>query len=514
LSYAQDIQQVSFHVPAKAGPDVAATNATWVLIVFSGTDTGSFRVDFPAPSRDVNTTLLGLLQPNDDRVFGKSESAVEDTVPTERQQNPFRAQASFSGAGSLYVHGAGLRLQVQDGVAYLAHQTTYCLDMPFPAQERAQREARYRDLCPEPGTAAIWRTGPMQVMLEAQAVDVVEWHHADLACRLGPCPDGGQRTISTVSTPALNITNRVLSYHQLQSHDASLSGTGQATRIVVGGAIFDLAVHGWMRLPLAQAAACAGCIVAENQTLYGEGNMELRGLHRDGDVLSAGMGGTLTAARVDEQGVSVGLEVAAGIGLAGLATLAALAFFRYLVPLFSRVAPELVSGKRVAILDFIKTHPGITTKDLREMMGMTDTTIRHHLLVLQAGGHIIERRQLRLSHYFENHGRYGEEWAVLALLRDDKIKTLHDWLLQQREVSTPTAVQHAKTAWGWTAGATYKRLRKLKKAGLVVSVPDTTSPSHASASRAVKVTPRSYPPINRRPAGRAQASTHQEPSIP
>jgi DNA-binding transcriptional ArsR family regulator len=299
---------------------------------------------------------------------------------------------------------------------------------------------------------------------------------------------------TTTATPAGNITNRVFGYHQLTTHDAYIHGEGKATAVVLGGTNFDLGIRGWMRLPLAQTAACAGCVVAENQTLYGEGDMELRGLHRDGDVLSAGMGGTLTAARVDEHGVSVGLEVAAGIGFAGLAALAGLAIFRYLVPLFSRLAPELVSGKRVAILDFIKTHPGITTKDLREMMELTDTTIRHHLLVLQAGGHIVERRQLRLSHYFENHGRYGEEWAVLALLRDDKIKTLHDWLLEQREVSTPTAVQHAKTAWGWTAGATYKRLRKLKKAGLIVSVPDTTSPSHASASRAVKVTPRSYPP--------------------
>jgi len=300
--------------------------------------------------RRTRTPPSSALQLRDSTVFGESARAAEAPTHATREQPPFQARPAFSGPGSLYLHGASIPPQGGRARADLVSQgASDCLDTPFTTPERSQAEARYRDLCPEAGAAAVLRAGGARCRSSCRP----RAGHRGVAPRPGRLRQRGvprRRAAHRLetSTPALNVTNRVLGYHTLASHDAKLQGAGRPHASSSAGPASTRRPRR-MRLPLASTQSCPDCVSAQNQTLFVRGDVGLAGLHQDaGGRLAAGMDGTLSAARLDEAAVSPALLFAAGAGAAGLVAVAAVGVFRVLALLFSR-APSLSSRRRTLL---------------------------------------------------------------------------------------------------------------------------------------------------------------------
>jgi predicted transcriptional regulator len=458
--------EVQFVTPAQAGPVVSALDATWALIVFGPHSAGAFDVSFPSPATDLNDTTLSLLTLQDPVIFGENSAPLrEQDVKQTSTQPPFDAHTLFGGVGSLYVHGH-IQLHAEGVSATLRHQTsTDCLDTPLGQREHNLNEARYRDLCPEPGVGVILRTrDSIQFSLAADSLDTVEWHNAHPDCPRQPCPDGGQRTEDNRNTPALNMTNRVLGYHQLTTSGASVNGTGAANLVIFGGVNFDFQPEGWLRLPLAVTDSCLQCVRADNQTLYITGKPQLVGLHMDGNHMAAGLNGTLASARIDETPINPLFLFAAGIGTTAAAAVVVVGLVWLFLFLFSRAHHAELTEKRRLVLEAVQAHPGAHLRELVRITGLHKNTLSYQLGVLRTGGHVIERRRGRTLCYFENHGRYGDEWEQIALLRDPIIRQLYDWLVGQ-PCSRPE-LRKSTSLWGWNRSTTYARLKRLQEAGL------------------------------------------------
>ncbi|MEA3143991.1 MAG: Helix-turn-helix domain [Thermoplasmata archaeon] len=477
---AQTVPGVEFRTPAQAGGSVSATNATWLLVVFEQTDGGRFTVDFHSPVQDHNFTVLNVGR------WHAPEAQAEPTqkqLETQQALSPFGAEARFPDApGSLYLEGKGIHVEVQGAHLDLNRKPSDdCLFVLATSHERVPYAARYNSLCP-PGQAAAVVAHPetdqtMAVRIHADALTVVEWHHAQIACHNGTCPDGGARIEKTAGTPQANITNGIYGFHHLTTTQARVEGDGHASRVYVGAEQLDVAIQGWLRLPLASSpGACAGCLTPADQTLQATGNLTLTGLHVASErTLVANLGGSPSSARFDEQIVNPAhlfassdiLTTSAAVVVGGLALWGLWAWF------FSRVETPndaLEHKLRRTILQAIQDHPGIHGRRLAELLNVPHPTIRHHLKFLHAHHLIVAKQQGRNKALFENHGRYASSnLKGIGALQDDHLRRLHGHLLEagERGIPRPLLVEHAKTAWGWHKTPTYDRLKRLQQAGLV-----------------------------------------------
>jgi predicted transcriptional regulator len=462
---------------------------------------GGFRVDLPSDSQDLNVTLVGALEPRG-IVFGESTGALEYPVESTKAQAPFQANATFSGIGSLYLHGKSIKLHVVDSSASLIPRPGGgCLVNQTTVPQRNQRDARYRDLCPEGGAAALLQPeDAMQVSIEAEGLDTVEWHHAKIACRQISCPDGGQRTDSTVGNSEFTVTNRILGFHRLISSGASVVGSGRVKHVMVGGPSFDLGVHGWVRLPLASGLSCEGCVTPKNQTLFARGDMVLKDLHSGPtQQLEAAIGGTVISARLDESSIAPASLFAVGLGAAaGIASVAILGGLLRLLFLYSRAAHGELSDKRREILDAIVSHAGVELSELSRLTGTARGTLRFHVSKLLSGEHIVERRQGRFRRFFENHGRYGDEWQAIALLREPEMRRLHEWILANAGVSTIQVARQANAMWKWSQSTTYHRIARLTEVKLIQR---ESGPKHGLHGLQLPVT---RPSVSSGPQGNSQ----------
>jgi DNA-binding transcriptional ArsR family regulator len=343
-------------------------------------------------------------------------------------------------------------------------------------------EARYNYLCPAGGAVAtVLRhqdSAPLSVKIEAEGLDAIEWHHAQVSCvdlESSRCPHGGDRVEYAVPTPAGTLLVRQFSYEQLLSQGAELTGNGTALWATAGGAQLNVGIHGWMRLPLATTSeACSGCIGPQNQTLYAAGNLTLADLHpgSDGRLAATAMGVPVSA-RFDETVVDPAVLFAAGAtGTVVVATASLILLARFLAGLFSRIHPDqaLDSERRRRILEAIQAHPGIHFRELARETEISRGNVAHHLRVLASAGHVVERRQGRTRRFFENHGRYGDEWQAIALLRDPALRRLHDWVAAHPSVPQHVVVRQA-LGWGWSRSTVYHRLERLTKGGLLLENP-------------------------------------------
>jgi len=114
---------------------------------------------------------------------------------------------------------------------------------------------------------------------------------------------------------------------------------------------------------------------------------------------------------------------------------AAVGVFRVLALLFSR-APSL-SSRRRTLLEAIEERPGVNLLELRQATGIPIARCATTCGSSRAAATSSERRQGRKRRFFENHGRYGDEWQALALLRDPALRQLHELLLTIRRVGRP-----------------------------------------------------------------------------
>lgn len=449
---------VEFDAPAQAGPGVAALDATWLLLVFGDEGSGSVSLRFGQPAQERNFTTASALG------NGATEDAEAAQARSDRALPPFEGEARFDGLASIYLEGERIRLDAAGAQASLVRPTAECLWPLLPQQVVHDREARYAALCPPGGGPAVVMApdagnASLPVRIEADGLRVVELHHAAVACADGSsCPGGGRRDGFATGPPSLGLTGRVLGYSRIGSSGATASGSGRVAHVLAGAPSLDLAVDGWVRLPLADGGPVA------RQTLRAEGNVTLADLRlTPGGRMAATLGGDVRHARLDEGGVDP--AVLFGVGAAGVAATAAAAFAW---ALFSRIpaSRSLDHPRRRLILEAIRANPGIHLRDLARLAGGSPTLAQYHVGVLVRNGHAVARRQGRRLCLFENHGRYGDEWHALAALRDEALLRLHRHVAACPGAARPDVVRAAES-WGWSRRTAYHRLGRLERLGLI-----------------------------------------------
>lgn len=464
--------QVRFHEPAQAGPAVASSDATWVLIVFQDTE-ADFQVSLPEPSTEHNITYVGTVGTR-----GGLSNTSQPAVPYESSRGlpPMTVTAKLGqGRASFFMQGASLGV-VGGGLRAELRPATDCLEGLLPSRASQEHEARFDRLCPRSGGGAVVlrpEQGEFGFQVTASGVDAVEWHHAATTCTASPCPGGGVR--QDRQTPALGgeqAYNSLRGFTRLEGHNLTVKGDGRASYILVGGPGLDVGVQGWVRLPLASSSqACPGCLQVENQTLWMQGNVALHDLDAGPDgSMTAGLVGAPDAVRLDEATTSPDLlfGASAAVAAAALAVPLLPSMFK---GLFSRVLPRDAANhpRRKALMELVQANPGIHLREVARRMGWGAAAVHYHAKVLERAGHLVARRHGRALCFFENHGRYGaQNQRAIAVLREGPLRELHAWLETNPAATRTAVVQHATLAWKWTRRTTYHRLNRLEAAGLVV----------------------------------------------
>lgn len=149
------------------------------------------------------------------------------------------------------------------------------------------------------------------------------------------------------------------------------------------------------------------------------------------------------------------------IGL--LSLIGAVALYRRL-----RAGRVLDHPLRSRVYDHIKAHPGITTQELSDRLGVDYSTARHHADVLVEFDLVHTRRDGRIRHLFENHGTYGTfEKRAIPLLREGTsariARLVHDHPgIRPTDVARRLEVDPSTVKW---------HLDKLREAELVDAEP-------------------------------------------
>ncbi len=137
--------------------------------------------------------------------------------------------------------------------------------------------------------------------------------------------------------------------------------------------------------------------------------------------------------------------------------------------LLTKLKPQnaLSHPKRKALMDYIKARPGATFRELLRATGIHSGTARHHVAVLVRSGLVMQQDHKSTHRFFENHGKFNDNWSEVVLLREPELKQLHAWLAANPN-SPQKAILAAAGEWGWGRSTTQHRLARLAEDGLVV----------------------------------------------
>jgi DNA-binding transcriptional ArsR family regulator len=476
---AADAVQLSFETPAQARPLLHASHGQWVLLLFHETPAAA---SLRTSGEGAYTNFTWVWQ-QDSYLAQLASLPYDDEVRQESSRLPAGLVETLGfgdGWGSLYVEAdsISLNLTAAEGRISIQNEGDAASGfMPAGYERSAVRPAVYRVA----SAGAIVGFRPLAdegvgFTLKATGLRVVEWHGAAARC-LGdasPCPEGGGSTKIPLFLPTGDSQNTTLEYYSTVEAPGYLEANGTAVLGAVGGAGLGLEVVGQVRFPLARLAApCAGCADPGGRTLAANGTTVLEGLAPQPGSrirMEASVEG-LGTVRLDEVRVPFS-EVAVPAAAAGAALLAAVFAVRWIAALFSRqLDPEgaLALPARREVYEAIQAHPGVMYGFLMRETGQADGAVRHHLKVLEKVGLIVRERHRGTVRFFENHGRYRHNWRHVAVLRDDELRRLLDWLKDNPGQPQQAVVRHAGEAWGLTRAATQRRLARLVDWGLVQS---------------------------------------------
>ncbi len=239
--------------------------------------------------------------------------------------------------------------------------------------------------------------------------------------------------------------------------------------------VVDVALNGTLALPLVktpdslqddvdasgtwtyrgQASMLALRPGEKNGQAAAHANVEGDGLNIDGRAFLAGNMATSIASTMT--GAMILTLVAIKAQSAGL------------FALLTRLPPEkaLENENRKKLYAYIKERPGATFREVLRGTGVPAGTARHHLTVLARSQVIVERSHRATLRFFENHGRFDEDWESVVFLREPELRQVHEWLAAQDEPIQKDLLAHAERAWGWSRSTTQHRLHRLVEGGLV-----------------------------------------------
>lgn len=99
------------------------------------------------------------------------------------------------------------------------------------------------------------------------------------------------------------------------------------------------------------------------------------------------------------------------IGLVGLAPI-----------IIGRIQDVLDNSNRQAIFYYVLNNPGCTPAEITTQQSMNNSTVKYHLLMLEAEGKVSKRRMGKFSRFYNNAGVNDMEKVVASYLRNDTSK--------------------------------------------------------------------------------------------
>lgn len=476
LATAEVGDALQFSTPAQLGPETSLRRVEWALVLLDGT--GSLDWSFHSFSGElINHTELALgafenLVAKNSGFMQSGPSSDPQTLQMEVLHGKTRPDAY----ASFYVEGSDLSIETSGAIGKLDLKSEGgCAAYSTPETiSWSPRAARVRELCPaSAGPRFMFGTGT-NFSIEIGSAQYIEWHNATLTCEgltQGTCPLGGGFDEHRAALPNGDWYANQFRYFEGTDFASPVQAQvqGYATYVLTGSRELDIAVDGWMRLPVAKGGICAACLQLENETLYAEGDLVLNGLQPGvGSTLQGQVGGDLAYVKLDETSIDPALLTGQATAVVA-ATVAGLVVLKLLLaPLFTRLSKEqaLEHPRRRAIFEHIQRNPGTSFRETARIVGMAAGTVRHHLNVLQRSGMVVERPHGATVRFFENHGKHDADWVEVVMLREPALKLLFDWLKQSPQ-SPQTAILEAMEVHGWSRSTTQHRLSRLVDAGLV-----------------------------------------------
>jgi predicted transcriptional regulator len=149
------------------------------------------------------------------------------------------------------------------------------------------------------------------------------------------------------------------------------------------------------------------------------------------------------------------------------------------------IEDALEHPKRQKVYGYILVHPGATFREVVRETGYATGTTRHHLTILKRSNAIMEQKYLQTLRYFENHGRYTETWDTIALLREEPLALLHQWVMGN-PMNNQKAILAAMAEVGWSRSTAQHRLSRLVDGGLVSMRPQGRMNMYEASSKVVR----------------------------
>lgn len=455
--------ELSFGTPAQVGPDLNAS-AEWVFMSLAPSTSA---MSFDAGRADLVTYTRMYATAGPGEVNGSMP--LGELPGNSNPLGPIAGTISFpDGYASLYLEG-DIKISVRDATAVLQGAGTgWCVDEVLNTREHDRRDARDDAYCPGEGGVVVSRNDfgqSMAVAVEATSLTLVEWHHGVVNCTSQSCPPGGQRSSTDASSPLQGMVIDSSEHVNLATTTGSFAGQSNALTLVFGGPGLNVAVDGGVRLPQVETASlCPAC--DSNQTLRLYGKLELAHLRPIGNArMGATVSGDVSKALVDEVAIpAIGFSAkdAALVATGAAATLivAKISFSLFLARNKSE-KPDPPNRRRV--FDYVAGHPGATYREIVRETGLANGTTQHHVSVLVQSKRIVERPLGQSKRYF---AELKADWLSVALLRDQPLKDLHDWI-QLHPRSTQGELLQAMERDDWSRSTTQHRLARLVREGLV-----------------------------------------------
>lgn len=170
---------------------------------------------------------------------------------------------------------------------------------------------------------------------------------------------------------------------------------------------------------------------------------------------AGGMGYGNETAASDTEGGSAGLELPWQLGL--------VIFFvgssAVLLSLFARLSTDdVLDGARKQIYEHIEHNPGDHLAGITKAMGISSSSVRHHLDVLEWSEHIVSHKDGKLRHYYPNRNGYRIYTSgfgykeVMAALRNPTAREMVKFLMSneranQRDIAGALGLHPSTVNW-------------------------------------------------------------------
>jgi predicted transcriptional regulator len=462
---------LEFEGPAQTSGTSEATGA-WITIFFDdGAATAIGQQEGTTPL--TNTTFVDV------EANGTFLPSLDYAAPSPIQQADGTIGAYKivfgKGYGSLVLHAHALQVNLEDSDGEIQVKTNEMNLRSFAPQEvRSSNPHWSLDLRGPQSVFSVTKQNgtSFSYQILANQIDFIQWFGGQVSCTDSSteCPTGGGRESSVIQLPQGQIERTKYSYVSgYPTTNGSISSTGRAHAVLMGGPSIDLAINGSIRLPNVEGnLGCPTCPNPSGKTVQAKGSIFLGQLSPTEDGhLRGSFSAAVTSVKFDEQSIDPAL-LAGGAIVAAVAGGVLVALLKFLLwPLFTRLTKEqaLEHPRRKAIFEYIQHHPGANFREIARNTSIAAGTVRHHLNVLERSGQVVEHNHGSTVRLFENHGKFADNWAEVVLLREPALGVLHEWL-KSNPGSPQKAVLEAMEGHGWSRSTTQHRLSRLVEGGL------------------------------------------------